>query len=374
MSGDKARLPDMRSVAELLGDRLEALCRDILAAGHYAPGRRAWRCGSVLGEAGSALRVHLSGPRRGRWTDFKSGLGGDTLDLVTQVVCGGDRRAGWRWACYWLGVGAELNEADCTRLRGDADRRRRQRETEARREAERHAHDARAVWLAGHPLQPGDLAWRYLESRGSDLALLPAPPAALRLHPGLWNREGRLHWPVLVAAICGPDGRHVNTHCLWLAARPDGTVGKAPLAKPKLSLPGGYAGGCIRLWKGASGKPWKDMPDGETVLAGEGIEDTLAIVCARPEWRACAVLSVASLEPLVLPSQVKRLIWVKQNDPPRSVARLTLARALAAHRAAGRRVSVIQAPRIVKDVAELAEASDAPDLVADPDPMFGEAA
>jgi hypothetical protein len=156
-------------------------------------------------------------------------------------------------------------------------------------------------------------------------------------------------------AICGPDGRHINTHRIWLRGLVDGDVVKAPLTRPKLSMPGGYAGGGVRLWRGASGKPWNSMPDGETLLAGEGIEDVLTIVSARPDWRAVAVLSVSSLAGLVLPPQVPRLIWVAQNDPPGSPAAETLARALRERRAQGVAVAEIRPPREVKDVNEWAQ-------------------
>ena len=132
---------------------------------------------------------------------------------------------------------------------------------------------------------------------------------------------------------------------------------------------GGYSGGCVRLWKGASGRPWNTMPDGVTLAIGVGIEDVLTIVCARPEWRAAAVLSVSSLAPLVLPVKVNRLIWIAQNDPRRSPAATALAEALRVHRAAGRRVSTIRPPPFVKDVAEFAQL-----LAATPDPDREEAA
>jgi hypothetical protein len=97
------------------------------------------------------------------------------------------------------------------------------------------------------------------------------------------------------------------------------------------------------------------MPDGETLLAGEGVEDVLTIVYARPEWRAGAVLSVSSLAGLVLPPQIVRLIWIAQNDPPGSPAARALARALRVHRDAGRRVAVIRPPPRTKDVNQLAQ-------------------
>jgi len=97
------------------------------------------------------------------------------------------------------------------------------------------------------------------------------------------------------------------------------------------------------------------MPGGETLLAGEGLEDTLTIICARPEWRAAAVLSVSSLAGLVLPPQVTRLVWIAQNDAPGSPAAAALGRALRLHRQAGRSVAVIRPPRWAKDINELAQ-------------------
>jgi hypothetical protein len=343
-----------RDLAEQLAEHIDPLVNQLLPRGSYGQGRRYWRVGSVAGEPGQSLCVRLDGPKRGRWRDYASGDGGDALDLVAAVACRGDKAAACRWSLQWLGLG-RLDTGEAEWLKRQAEQTRELRRRDAGREAERNAHDAKRLWLSAAPLEPGDAGWRYSAGRGSDLGELPKPPAALRLHPSLWNAESRRHWPALVAAICVPDGNQVNVHRIWLQVHGDGTVTKAPLTRPKLSMPGSYAGGCVRLWQGASRKPWRDMPDGETLVAGEGIEDVLPIVCARPEWRACAVLSVSSLASLELPSQVTRLIWIAQNDPRGSPAALALDKALRLHRGAGRRVGVIRPPAYVKDVAELAE-------------------
>lgn len=219
----------------------------------------------------------------------------------------------------------------------------------------RQQQDAKRVWLSAAPLAAGDAAWRYLvECRGIDLDGLGGPVRALRCHPGLWNAESQREWPALVAAICGPQGAHLNTHRIWLDARADGSVGKAPLTKPKLSMPGAYAGGCVRLWNGASGKPWRDMAEGktgpETLAAGEGIEDVLSFATLRPDYRCVAVLSVSGLARLVVPDQVRRILWIAQRDPPGSPAARALGRALRGHRAASRRVAWVLPPPGVKDL------------------------
>jgi hypothetical protein len=343
-----------RAIAELLADRMPVLAPLLLPNGCYGAGRRTWRCGTLDGDAGSALCAWLDGPRRGRWRDYRAGQGGDALDLVAAVACNGDLAAAIGWARDWLGLGAVDGErAEQMRRQAEAARERRGHQAEV--DAVRQARDAKALWLAGVELQQDDAAWRYLLGRGIDLAELPQAPAALRLQKALWNPESRRCWPALLAAISGAAGQFVNAHRIWLRERPDGSVMKAPIARPKLSMPGGYAGGCVRLWRGASGKPWSAMPQGETLLVGEGIEDTLAIVCARPEWRAASVLSVSSIAALALPPQVRRLVWIAQNDPPGSPAAQTLARGLRVHRLAGRAVAVIRPPRWVKDVAELAQ-------------------
>jgi hypothetical protein len=80
------------------------------------------------------------------------------------------------------------------------------------------------------------------------LAQLGRQPWALRFHPALWNEETQRHWPALVAAIVDPEGQLTAVHRIWLA--PDGS-GKAPLRDRKMTL-GRYAGGVIRLWRGAT--------------------------------------------------------------------------------------------------------------------------
>ncbi|MDD5037176.1 MAG: toprim domain-containing protein, partial [Methylococcaceae bacterium] len=40
-----------------------------------------WRCGSIDGEPGKSLGVHLGGSKAGVWSDFSSGVSGDLLDL-----------------------------------------------------------------------------------------------------------------------------------------------------------------------------------------------------------------------------------------------------------------------------------------------------
>lgn len=338
-----------RMLSEQLGDRIEALAQQLLPGGVLRNGK--WRVGSVAGEAGQSLCLWFYGSKRGKWRDYGSGEGGDPLDLVAAAHCGGDLGDACKWARAWLGLG-DLDPGEAERLKGEAEKSREARRKQQEREALNQAQDARRLWLEGAPLVPGDPAWCYLAGRGIDLARLPQVPGALRCHARLYNAESGLYWPALVAAICAPDGQHINTHRIWLHQQAAGKYVKAPISQPKLSMQGGYAGGCVRLWKGASAKPWNAMPAGERLAVGEGIEDTLSFVVTAPEWRACAVLSVSSFAGLVVPDQVEHLLWIGQNDPKGSPAQRALRHAVALHRATGRKVSILRPPVCFKDVNE----------------------
>jgi len=135
--------------------------------------------------------------------------GGDALDLVAAVVCCGNLGAALRWSKDWLGL-AQVDAETADRLKREAARAEEERRRRADRDAVVQARDSKSVWLAAKPMTEGDPAWKYLLGRGIDLAALPAPPAAIRLHPALYNAESRRSWPTIVAAICGPDGKHIK--------------------------------------------------------------------------------------------------------------------------------------------------------------------
>ncbi len=119
---------------------------------------------------------------------------------------------------------------------------------------------------------------------------------------------------------------------------------------------GPYRGGCIRLWRGASGRPLKDSPPGEKLLIGEGIEDCLTAACVAPEYRVVCAVSLSNLAAIVLPPAVAEIVILAQNDPPQSPAARALDKAVTIFRRQGRRVKIARPPAGFKDVNELQRA------------------
>ena len=341
------RSMDMATIAAMLADRIASLCAELLPAGTREGAE--WRIGSVAGEPGRSMAVHLSGPKAGVWKDWAADIGGDALDLVAQVLFRGDKVQAVRWSRAWLG----LDKADPASF----EQRRRQAENrreEAREDDRRRKRRALAIFLEAQPQLAGTVAATYLASRAIDLEQLGRQPRALRFHPSLWNAETERHWPALVAAIVDPNGRMVAVHRTWLM--PDGS-GKAPLRDPKMTL-GRYTGGVIPLWRGASGKPLNDTPEGETIIFTEGIEDGLTGTLGTPEYRVAAAVSLENMASIPLPPAIATVIIAAQNDPPGSPAAHALDRAVARFLAEGRRVKIARPPPGVKDLNDLLRAPE----------------
>src|SRR5947207_14587827 len=88
-------------IALMLAARADVLVLDLLPGGHREG--HEWRCGSVAGEPGDSLGVHLTGTKSGRWADFSTDQKGDALDLV-RVVLGLGTGEALTWSRRWLGI------------------------------------------------------------------------------------------------------------------------------------------------------------------------------------------------------------------------------------------------------------------------------
>ena len=74
---------EIRLLKERLCQDVERVCRHLLPLGRIEG--KDWCVGSIHGEKGQSLRVALRGGKRGVWSDFQAGSGGDLIDLWREV-------------------------------------------------------------------------------------------------------------------------------------------------------------------------------------------------------------------------------------------------------------------------------------------------
>src|SRR5258708_10641442 len=92
---------DAAEISRRLADQVGALVRDLLPEGHREG--HEWRAGSMRGEPGASLGVHLTGHKAGVWSDFAAGDRGDALDLV-RAVHRLELSDALTWSRRWLGI------------------------------------------------------------------------------------------------------------------------------------------------------------------------------------------------------------------------------------------------------------------------------
>lgn len=171
-------------IVEMLAARASALARELLPRGRREG--HEWVVGSLAGEPGRSLAVHLDGAKAGVWSDFSSGEAGDALDLVARVRFGGGKVDAIKWAKDWLG----LDGTDPAALRrthqavaARAD------EPDAAEEAAKRRGWAARIYLSAREDIRGTPVETYLGGRGIDVRRLDFGLGALRYHPELTMRK-----------------------------------------------------------------------------------------------------------------------------------------------------------------------------------------
>lgn len=320
----------------MLAQQAEALARELFPAGRRDGAE--WRVGSLAGEAGQSLAVHLRPPKAGVWKDFAGGEGGDALDLVAAARFGGDKGSALRWARAWLGLAAHDPRLQQVAPVVPAKR-------EPAPEDEEGRQKAKALWLGGR-LLPGTPAEAYLAARGITLEGLGRAPGALRFRPDVWCAERRINAPAMLAAIVR-DGKTVGCHRTYLG-QVGGRWGKAPIQAAKKVL-GRIGGGFIPLWRGASSRPVSEAPADDVLAICEGIEDGLTIALHQPDWRVFACISLGNMAAIRLPEVFQDVVLIFDRDGENPQARAGRERAAEELLNQGRSVREVTPPLGFKD-------------------------
>jgi hypothetical protein len=249
-------------ISDRLASRIDLLVLDLLPAGRREG--HEWRCGSVAGEPGVSLGVHLTGHKRGVWSDFSSDQKGDALDLV-KAVLGFSAGEAIRWSRRWLG----LDDGDVTLP---------QRPVPAPRattEPRSNSDIWRKPWRKGQPIT-GTIAEVYLRGRG--LRFDDTEGATLRFaerHPRR-NPAGDLEQHPALLVLLSDIRTGEPSGLINIYVKPDGTD---RLRDHKGKTSWGRAGGSAVMLS-----PFDDVTMGLTIC--EGTETGIALLMAdlAPVW------------------------------------------------------------------------------------------
>ena len=77
-------MSDIIAIKQGLAQRAQDVAEMLLPRGHKEGNE--WRCGSLVGEPGQSLGVHLAGHKAGLWCDFATDEAGDLIDLWQQTT------------------------------------------------------------------------------------------------------------------------------------------------------------------------------------------------------------------------------------------------------------------------------------------------
>jgi hypothetical protein len=283
-----------RSIADLsadLADRAESFCLQ-----YFPEGRKQgnyWQVGDTSGAKGQSLAIRLQaqdGRKAGSWQDFATGEYGDLIDLLHERLGSVSLQETLKEVRSFLG------EAPCPAISRDTQRAERPDAASGKRIAR-----ARKLFAAGKPVL-GTLAATYLQGRG-----ISRFGPALRYHPRvfLWQGEGDPDPPQRVPALLAKmtDNRGQITGCARFYLD-QSMGGLAAIESPKRIL-GQLHGHAIRFW---SGKTRSDL------IVGEGLENTLSVGTALPEFDLASCLTATHLGLFIPPPGIERIWIARDND------------------------------------------------------------
>jgi hypothetical protein len=338
--------PSIKELRRRLTDDLENVLPRILTDVQFEGSE-------LVGKArdGVTIKVALRGHKRGFVLDTSDPhsrdprrRGGNLFNLVMRELADGTPVGGIEVATRLLsrcGIIARdpAVERRAAELRERDDTARRQRAAE---EVERRRRRLIIEWNEMKPMTPETPAWQYLAAR--DCALASDAVRSGRR----WHADAKSEFDVMGAIVIDPiTARRVGTHVTYLTLH-DGVWRKAEVAGAKITC-GRIGGGVIPLLRGVSGLPICQASE-ETLLIGEGIENSLSMARFFPDLRCWAGLYVGNLHAICLPRQFSRVMLIRDRDGTNQSAHDARAKAIKRWQSEGRGITLLDPPLGFKDV------------------------
>ena len=249
-----------------LNDRVLDVCKSLFGNVGYVAGRY-YKIGSVRGEKGQSMYVHLSRDKAGLWLDTSTGERGDIIDLIRQ------------------NKGLSLPEAIAEGLR--ILRRPAKPDSEAPKyKGSTTGTSARGFYKSAQQFK-GSLAETYLKARHIELPF----SCGIRFHPQAYKRisDTITHkYPAMVAPVTNTAGEIIGAARYFL--EDDGSDVRRSMDEPK-TIMGDYFGNGIKI--GSIKEDWG---------IGEGLENLLSVLMAVSHIPLQSCLTAGSMEMVVVPS------------------------------------------------------------------------
>jgi len=215
--------------------------------------------------------LSLTGPRAGKWRDWKDEVGGDAMDMI-EAELGLDRAEALQWIERWFGGSVEpVDYAKREREREKAN-------AQAERETRRRVELAADIWSTSSPFRGSPAEAYVVKTRLKGLAI---PDPVYRGGALRWNADEKVDGAIgaMIALMTGPvTGKSTGIHRTYIDANGQ-RIGRKMLG-PK---------GVVRLY------PDEAVTIGLSI--GEGIESTISgalLTGQTPAWAALDAGNIAS--------------------------------------------------------------------------------
>lgn len=289
---------DLEDLRAGLLSNLESLC-ELLLGEPTSRSRSDWRW-----RKRGAFCMEVAGEKRGLWMDHEGVEGGDLLELIRRVQCGGDWQRTLTFARDFLGHGHRAIRYVTPRTH---------KQTDTSTEDNARADYARRLWSEGVSVSR-TVAEHYLTTARCIEKPASGWPPALRFHT---DRRA------LMAAATTADGTVQAVQLIHLTIKGEKAPGS--LERPTKQSYGPQKGAVVRL-----------PGEGSALLLAEGLETGLTVWAATGRETWVALGSMARLDPPPL----RRLMVVADDDPRDAPSSKQLNKAVSRWRSEGRNVVV----------------------------------
>ncbi|MHC8495325.1 DUF7146 domain-containing protein (plasmid) [Thalassospira sp. SM2505] len=271
-------MADIEEVKASLNARVLDVCKSLFGNVGYIAGRY-YKIGSIGGEKGQSMYVHLSGPKAGYWLDTSTGERGDIIDLIR--------------------LNKRLNFPDAVTEGLRILRRPIQPQSETPKyKGTTSGASARGFYKSAQQFN-GSLAEKYLKARHIELPF----SCGIRFHPKAYKRISDTvthQYPAMVAPITNTAGEIIGAARYFL--EDDGRDVRRSMDEPK-TIMGDYFGNGIKI--GSIKEEWG---------IGEGFENLLSVLMAVSHIPLQSCLTAGSMEAVIVPATVRRLYVFLDND------------------------------------------------------------